>query len=185
MPLSAAQRSCVLFLSAPQHERTQTIEQFAQVIGVDRRTISRWQKDREFAAALAKGRKAYSESPDYYALCVRQKGLQLLYEGMTKKVGKGKDEITSSERRQYISAVLAETKEVSDSMDVIDRTNLSDAELLAECINRDVGSDLPGFFAACDLLGVSSCSTSLPPSSDADCSPSEDGAESDSVNDEA
>lgn len=146
----------------PAEDRAETKIAFAATIGVTTRTIDRWVADnREFAQALDKARKAYDTSPDFYALCVRHKALALINEGLEMPIGEGKGKLSSSERRQYIAAALAETKQVSDSMDTIDRTHLSDHELVAEFLSRNLADGTPALIECVDILkGEIPCSTS-------------------------
>lgn len=173
--LTSAQRAAVLFLAMPVDDRGESREAFCKTIGITTRTLDRWKADnREFMQALDKGRKAYDSSPDFHALCVRHKALARLNEGLEMEIGEGKGKISSSERRQYIDAVLKLTKEVSDSMDTIDRTHLSDAELVAEFLSRGIGDGLPALIECCDILGGATCTSSLPEPASPSCPPISD-----------
>jgi len=166
--LTSAQRAAVLFLAIPKEDRGETRIQFCSTIGITDRTLDRWQADnREFVQALDKARKAYDTSPDFYALCVRRRALALINDGLAMPIGTQPGELSSSERRQYIAAALAETKQVADSMDTIDRTHLSDAELVAEFLARGPSDGLTSLIECVDILQggavcTSSSSDSLP-----------------------
>jgi len=162
--LSSAQRAAILFLAAPPEERGESRDNFCATIGITTRTLDRWKaENREFMQSLDKARKAYDSSPDFYALCVRRKALALINDGLAMPIGTKKGELSSSERRQYIDAALRETKQVSDTMDTIDRTHLSDAELVAEFLARGIGVELPALIECCDILTKGEpCSSSSP-----------------------
>ena len=170
----------MLFLSRPAEDRGETVEAFCNTIGITERTLVRWKAKPEFAQALDKSRKAYDTSSDFYALCVRRKALELLDEGLAMPIGTGKGQLTSSERRQYIAAALAETKQVSDSLDTIDRSHMQDHELIGEILGRGNPAEL---IEVVDILKGCSWIPSSPSSPEP--SPQEPDSFSDTVPEEA
>ena len=104
---------------------------FCEQIGITDRTLRNWQHNAEFAAARDKAIEEAEESSDPFALVARQWALEQLM-ALYKKAK------TTTEKRQILKEVLEKTKHVEDAGSIVDYSEMSEADLIAMCINRKV-----------------------------------------------
>lgn len=126
----AAVRHLVAYEYSPPETRLDHAK-FAELIGVDVRTLQRWRKDDEFKAALAAAHDEAEDSRDPFATFARHWALEQLYA----LYGRAK---TTNEKRQMLKEIIGNTEHVAAYSDPIDYSDLSDSDLASLCLNRRV-----------------------------------------------
>ncbi len=171
----AAIRHIIAYESSPSGTRL-THGDWCTQVGVSVRAFERWRLNPEFAAALDAQRSAMDDSSDPYALIARTVALEQLMAMMSKK-------ITVSERRAVIKDVMEYTKHVDTQGDPVDYSDLTDDDLVAAILNRDLS---PLGMTEAELKRLAKgepCSTSpvsSPEEPSSDSEPSSDCSEPDS-----
>lgn len=140
--LSAQQLAYLAWLALPEHDRRMTKKEYAELIGVHFNTPTNWEKNPEFQAKLKQRREAMSESPDFGAVCMRERtknGLYAEYDALAKKAKKSPQE--HQQMRGYATQLLDLTSHVERSDATIDYSDLSDEDLLALCMKWDTSPE--------------------------------------------
>jgi hypothetical protein len=139
MALTSGQKAAIRYYAAKQngYPVAKDEDEFAATIGVTRRTLLNWRKENEeFIRDLERAVEQFATSADYHAVCVRQNALDEIDKKMQQSTdGKA---YTESDKRQYIKMALDMTAHVDDSGDTVSRAHVSDAELVAEILDRKV-----------------------------------------------
>ena len=127
----AAIRHLVAHEFSPPDTRLQH-KQWCDVMGISVRTLERWRSLDEFKRAHEKARKDAEETCDPFALYARQFALEQLVSLLSDK------KLTAAEKRATIKDIMAQTAHVADASDAVDYSEMSDEDLEAVALNRDV-----------------------------------------------
>jgi hypothetical protein len=103
---------------------------YAELIGVHPNTLGKWKKLDEFCKEYAKRLVEYEQSRDFFKVCVRDSMLEQLIEQYAKAKG--------AEKRQYLKMLLAQTADIEVSDDTSYYGDLSDDDLIAIVLKREV-----------------------------------------------
>lgn len=137
--LSKNQVAFLNWLSLDREDRGMTDAAFADLIGVNPKTLIDWKKNPEFQQKLVIRRQAIEESPDYASFCIRQRTVNQMwveFESISKKAKKtDKDHV---QLRGYADKLLALTQHVERTTDTVDFSDLTDEDLLGLCMKWDV-----------------------------------------------
>ena len=130
--LTPPQRAYIRHLVVHRDDPTNTMSkvQFADYIGVHPKTLQYWENKPEFQDALAKAFEEYEQSSDYFKTCARHKVMEQGLVEFEKSKG--------AERRKWWDKLEQVTRDADVAGDTIDYSSLSDEELEALCLNRNV-----------------------------------------------
>lgn len=138
MTLSAAQKSYINHLVVKHHDEKQGIDDgsmsdalFARdILKCHPNTLTNWKKQPEFREALDRAIREYEEGRDYFKTVLRYKALEELWVQYVKSSG--------TEKRHYLSMVLKETEEVESYEETTDYQSMTDAQLAAIYLKKDI-----------------------------------------------
>ena len=134
--LNAFQKAYVRHAVAQEIEKrdgaanTITDAAFADVMGVHPNTIKNTKKNPAVAEAVQRGVEELDVNHDYYLLSLKRRATEELWVNYTQATG--------PEKRHYLVKLLDITKDVEEYDDAPDYTDLSDEDLVALCLKRDV-----------------------------------------------
>ena len=133
--LNAIQRAAIRHLVAyefsPSESRLKHTE-WCELMGVTTRTLERWRKDEEFDKSYKKALEDAQESQDPFALYARQYALEQLLSMLQDK------KMSPTEKRRTIKDIMAATEHVADAGEAVDYNDLTDDDLEAIALNRNV-----------------------------------------------
>ena len=133
--LNAFQKAYVRHAVAQELERRDggdgiTDKDFAEVMGVHPNTIKNTKKNPSVAEAVKRAIEELDANHDFYMLCLKRRGIEELWAAF--KVASG------AEKRHYLTKILDITKEVADYDDAPDYSDMTDEDLAALCMKREV-----------------------------------------------
>lgn len=135
--LSAFQKAYIRHALAQEIERRDgdgkaavTDKDFAEVMGVHPNTIKNVKNNPAVKEALVKALEELDANHDYYQLCLKRWALEQLVSNYRSADG--------VERRHYLTKLLELTKDVEDVEAIPDYEDLTDADLAALCLKREV-----------------------------------------------
>lgn len=134
--LNAFQKAYVRHAVAQEIEKrdgaanTITDAAFADVMGVHPNTIKNTKKNPAVAEAVQRGVEELDVNHDYYLLSLKRRAHEELWVNYTQATG--------AEKRHYLVKLLDITKDVEEYDDAPDYADLSDEDLVALCLKRDV-----------------------------------------------
>ena len=103
---------------------------FAELIGVHPQTLKLWKRRPEFQAALKKGIEEFESSSDYFGLVLKHRTREELWANYRNATG--------AEKRHYLTMVQKEVGDVAEYDDSPDYEDMTDDDLVALCLRRDV-----------------------------------------------
>ena len=109
---------------------TITDKDFAEVMGVHPNTVKNCKNNRVVKEALKKAIEELDVSHDYFMLCMKRRAYEELWAQYNSAKG--------IEKRHYLSKLLEVTKDVEEYEDAPDYTDLTDDDLIALCLKREV-----------------------------------------------
>ena len=134
--LNAFQKAYVRHAVAQEIEKrdggisTITDAAFADVMGVHPNTIKNTKKNPAVAEAVLRGVEELDVNHDYYMLSLKRRAHEELW--VNYKAASG------AEKRHYLTKLLEITKDVEEYDDAPEYTDMTDEDLVALCLKRDI-----------------------------------------------
>lgn len=127
----AAIRHLIAYDQSPPESRL-SHDEWSEQMGISKRTLERWKLTDEFKSAWEQQRREMEETSDPYALVARTIALEQLMHLMNKKG------LTVTEKRMVIKDVMDSTKHVDSTGDVVDYSEMTDEDLVAAILSREL-----------------------------------------------